>query len=146
MRRLFAGVTRSTAYLALASFFADISTELLYPVLPLFLTQTLHASGSIVGLVEGVAEATQNIAQGFSGWLSDAWRRRKSVALVGYVTAATAKPLIGASTAWPGVLGRGSWIDSAPASVPLLAMRSLRHRSGTRTAAKRSGWRVSATT
>ncbi len=120
MRRLLAGVTRSTAYLALASFFADISTEMLYPVLPVFLTQTLNASGSIVGLVEGVAEATQNIAQGFSGWLSDAWRRRKPMALLGYVIAATAKPLIGVSTAWPGVLGArfldrlGTGLRSAP--------------------------------
>jgi MFS family permease len=120
MRRPFAGVTRSTAYLALASFFADISTELLYPVLPVFLTQTLKASGSIVGVVEGVAEATQNLTQGFSGWLSDALRRRKPIALVGYVIAATAKPLIGVSTAWPGVLGArfvdrfGTGLRSAP--------------------------------
>jgi MFS family permease len=120
MRRPFAGVTRSTAYLALASFFADISTELLYPVLPVFLTQTLKASGSIVGLVEGVAEATQNLAQGFSGWLSDAVRRRKAIALVGYFIAATAKPLIGVSTAWSGALGArfvdrlGTGLRSAP--------------------------------
>jgi hypothetical protein len=74
MRRMLAGVTRSTAYLALASFFADISSELLYPVLPVFLTRTLNASVGIVGLVEGVADATQNIVQEFSGWPSDAWR------------------------------------------------------------------------
>jgi hypothetical protein len=52
--------------------------------LPVFLTQTLHASGSVVGLVEGVAQATQNIVQGFSGWLSDKLQKRKSIALVGY--------------------------------------------------------------
>jgi MFS family permease len=120
MRRPFAGVTRRTAYLALASFFADVSTELLYPILPIFLTQTLHASGSVVGLVEGVAEATQNIVQGFSGWLSDTLRRRKPIALLGYIIAATAKPLIGLSTAWPGVLGArfidrlGTGLRSAP--------------------------------
>jgi MFS family permease len=120
MRRMLAGVTRSTAYLALASFFADISSELLYPVLPVFLTRTLNASVGIVGLVEGVADATQNIVQGLSGWLSDAWRRRKSMALVGYVIAATAKPLIGVSTAWPDVLGArflerlGTGVRSAP--------------------------------
>jgi MFS family permease len=113
-------VTRSTAYLALASFFADVSTELLYPILPVFLTQTLRASGSVVGLVEGVAEATQNIVQGFSGWLSDTLRRRKPIALLGYIIAATAKPLIGLSTAWPGVLGArfmdrfGTGLRSAP--------------------------------
>jgi MFS family permease len=116
----FAGVTRSTAYLALASFFADVSTELLYPILPVFLTQTLRASGSVVGLVEGVAEATQDIVQGFSGWLSDTLRRRKPIALLGYIIAATAKPLIGLSTAWPGVLGArfmdrfGTGLRSAP--------------------------------
>lgn len=120
MRRPFAGVTRSTIYLALASFFADVSTELLYPILPVFLTQTLRASGSVVGLVEGVAEATQNIVQGFSGWLSDTLRRRKPIALVGYMIAATAKPLIGLATAWPGVLGArfmdrlGTGLRSAP--------------------------------
>src|SRR6266704_322140 len=80
-RRYFAGLSANTFFLALSSLFADISTEMLYPVLPVFLTQTLKASGSIVGLVEGVAEATQNLAQGFSGWLSDALRRRKAVAL-----------------------------------------------------------------
>jgi MFS family permease len=120
MRRPFAGVTRSTAYLALASFFADVSTELLYPILPVFLTQTLHASGSVVGLVEGVAEATQNIVQGFSGWLSDTLRRRKPLALLGYIVAAMAKPLIGLSTAWPGVFAArfmdrlGTGLRSAP--------------------------------
>jgi len=55
----------------LSSLFADISTEMLYPVLPIFLTQVLNASGSIVGLVDGFAQATQNIAQGFSGAVLD---------------------------------------------------------------------------
>ena len=53
--RPFAGLTRNTLLLAFASLFADIATEMLYPVLPVFLTQTLKASGSVVGLVEGVA-------------------------------------------------------------------------------------------
>ena len=106
--------------LASASLFADISTEMLYPVLPIFLTQTLNASGSVVGLVDGVAQATQNIVQGFSGWLSDKLQRRKPVALVGYFLAAMAKPLTGMATTWPGVLGArfldrlGAGIRSAP--------------------------------
>src|SRR5438552_17462607 len=49
----FRGLSRNTFRLAFASLFADISTEMLYPVLPVFLTQTLHATGSIVGLVDG---------------------------------------------------------------------------------------------
>jgi hypothetical protein len=62
-----AGISRNTVLLAFASLFADISSEMLYPILPIFLTQVLHASGSVVG-VEGIAEATQNVVQGFSGW------------------------------------------------------------------------------
>lgn len=104
-RRYFIGLSGTTALLALASFFSDISTELLYPVLPVFLTQTLGAGGSVVGLIEGIATATQNIVQGFSGWLSDRFRRRKPIALAGYALAAAAKPLIGLSSGWAGVLG-----------------------------------------
>jgi hypothetical protein len=58
----------------------------------------LKASGSVVGLVEGIAEATQNIVQGFSGWLSDRLQKRKLIALAGYILAAAAKPLMGIAT------------------------------------------------
>jgi len=104
-QRYFSGLSSNTFLLALASLFADISTEMLYPVLPIFLTQILNASGSVVGLVEGIAGATQNIVQGLSGFLSDRLQRRKSIALAGYFLAAIAKPLIGLSTVWQGVLG-----------------------------------------
>jgi len=103
-KRYPAGLSRNTFLLALTSLFADISTEMLYPVLPVFLTQTLKASGSIVGLVEGFAQATQNIVQGFSGAVSDKLQKRKIIALAGYFVAAIAKPLMGFSTLWQGVL------------------------------------------
>src|SRR5579872_1886989 len=93
-------ISRNTVLLAFASLFADISSEMLYPILPIFLTQVLHASGSVVGLVEGIAEAIQNVVQGFSGWLSDKLQRRKSLALVGYLVSALGKPLMGIATAW----------------------------------------------
>jgi MFS family permease len=108
--RYFAGVSRNTVLLAFASLFADISSEMLYPILPILLTQTMHASGTIVGLVEGIAQATQNIVQGFSGWLSDKLQKRKSLALAGYFVSAVAKPLIGLAMVWPGVLG-GRFLD-----------------------------------
>ncbi|HTS70004.1 MAG TPA: MFS transporter, partial [Terriglobia bacterium] len=108
--RYFAGVSRDTVLLAFTSLFADISSEMLYPVLPIFLTQMLHASGSIVGLVEGIAQATQNIVQGFSGWLSDRLQKRKSLALAGYLLSAVAKPLIGFARVWQGALG-GRFLD-----------------------------------
>src|SRR2546422_897745 len=105
-----AGISRNTVLLAFASLFADISSEMLYPILPIFLTQVLHASGSVVGVVEGIAEATQNVVQGFSGWLSDKLQKRKALALIGYFVSALGKPLMGIATAWPGVLG-GRFLD-----------------------------------
>lgn len=104
-QRYFAGLSRNTFLLAAASLFADISTEMLYPVLPVFLTQTLKASGSIVGLVDGFAQATQNIVQGFSGALSDRLQKRKPVAVAGYLLAAVAKPLMGFATTWQVLFG-----------------------------------------
>ena len=120
VKRYFAGLTRNTFLLAIASLFTDISTEMLYPVLPVFLTETLRASGSIVGLVDGFAQAAQNIVQGFSGTLSDRWKRHKAVAVVGYVLAAASKPLMGLSTVWQGLFAArlvdrvGTGIRSAP--------------------------------
>jgi MFS family permease len=105
MQRYFAGLSRNTFLLALSSLFSDISTEMLYPILPVFLTQVLHASGSIVGLVDGFAQATQNIVQGFSGAISDRLQRRKPIALIGYLLSAIAKPLMGLATVWEALLG-----------------------------------------
>src|SRR5678809_362003 len=105
LAKRFAGLSVDTFLLALVSFLADVSSEMLYPVLPLFLTQTLGASVGVVGIIEGIAQAIQNVVQGLSGWLSDRLRRRKQVALIGYMMAAVAKPLIGLSTSWFGVLG-----------------------------------------
>ena len=114
VRRHSYGLSRNTYLLAAASLFADISTEMLYPVLPVFLTQTLKANGSIVGLADGFAQATQNIVQGFSGAISDKLQRRKSVALAGYLLAAIAKPLMGLATIWQ-VVARGCSTGLAPA-------------------------------
>jgi len=101
----FAGLSRNSFLLAASSLFADISTEMVYPILPIFLTQTLKADGAIVGLIEGVAVATQNIIQGFSGSLSDRLQRRKSIALAGYALSAVAKPLMGVASVWEGAFG-----------------------------------------
>ncbi|MDP4131315.1 MAG: MFS transporter [Bacteroidota bacterium] len=131
---LFSGLTRNTFLLALTSLFADISSEMLYPILPIFLTQNLKVGGSIVGIVEGVAETTQNIVQGFSGWLSDKWQKRKGIAVFGYVLAAISKPFIGMATGWPVVLGArfmdrlGSGTRSAPRDAMIAASADERNR------------------
>ena len=105
-KSFFSGLTKNTFLLALTSLFSDISSEMLYPILPVFLTQTLKVSGSIVGLIEGVAGTTQNIVQGFSGRLSDKWQKRKGIAVFGYLVAAISKPFMGLATGWPMVLAR----------------------------------------
>lgn len=127
-------LTRNTLLLAASSLFSDISTEMLYPILPIFLTQTLHATGSIVGLIDGIAQSTQNIAQGYSGWLSDKLQRRKSIALTGYLLSAIAKPLIGLAGAWPAVLGArfldrlGAGCRSAPRDALIASSVTKEHR------------------
>jgi len=102
--KYFSGLTKNSLLLAFASLFSDISTEMLYPILPVYLTQYLKANGSIVGIIEGIAQATQNIIQGFSGWLSDKLQQRKPIALVGYFLSAISKPFIGLANSWQMVL------------------------------------------
>src|SRR3954453_14447742 len=96
--------SKNTLLVTGGSFFADMSTEMLTPVLPLFLVQVLNANGSIVGLVDGIAQAIRNVIDGFSGPISDKLQKRKVIALSGYAVAAVAKPLMGLSTIWEGVL------------------------------------------
>jgi MFS family permease len=86
------------------SFFQDAASELLYPVLPLFVTGTLGASPAIVGLIEGVAEGTAAVGKAVFGRLADSFRRRPLIAL-GYGVSSLAKPVIGLAGGWPLVLG-----------------------------------------
>ncbi len=129
-----AGLSRTTFLLTFASLFSDISTEMLYPVLPVFLTQMLGATGSIVGLVDGFAQAAQNIVQGLSGTLSDRMQRRKPVALAGYFLAAISKPLMGLATVWQVVFGArlldrlGAGARSAPRDALIAASVAPEHR------------------
>src|SRR5207248_3344403 len=129
-----AGLTRDSFLLAATSLFADISTEMLYPVFPLFLTGVLMAPVSVVGLIEGIAQSTQNVAQALSGEIADRSRRPKLVALLGYGLAALAKPAIGLATAWPLALGGrfldrlGTGIRSAPRDALLAASVDEPHR------------------
>lgn len=71
----------------------DISSEMIHALLPLFLTVSLGASVVVVGLIEGVAEATASIVKVFSGYLSDRLGRRKPLILIGYALGAVSKPL-----------------------------------------------------
>lgn len=87
-----------------------------------------------MGLVEGVAQATQQIVMGFSGYISDKLQKRKSIALVGYLMAALSKPLIGSATIWQSVLGArfldrfGTGTRSAPRDAMIAASAEEKHR------------------
>ncbi len=78
------GLGRNVLSLGMVSFFNDLSSEMAYPLLPLFLTETLGAGAVFLGLVEGLADFIASFLQIFSGWFSDRVKRRKGLALGGY--------------------------------------------------------------
>lgn len=79
--------------LGLVSFFTDFSTEMIYPLLPVFLSVTLGVDKAFIGLIEGIAETTASILKVFSGWFSDRIKKRKLLVGIGYSLSTIAKPL-----------------------------------------------------
>jgi MFS family permease len=93
------GLKKNVFWLGLVSLFTDISSEMVYPLVPIFATTVLGAPVAFVGLVEGIAESTASLLKVFSGWLSDRLEGRKNLTIAGYALSAIAKPiLIGASS------------------------------------------------
>ena len=90
--------------LGLVSLFADISSEMLYPITPIFLTTVLGASMTSIGLIEGVAEVIASTLKFYSGLWSDRMAKRKPFIVIGYFISAIAKPLVGSAMSWPQVL------------------------------------------
>jgi MFS family permease len=86
-------------WLSVASFLNDAASEMIYPLLPLFLTGTLGVGAAFVGVVEGVAESASSLLKLASGWLADRTGRRKAPTVVGYAIAALGRPLIAVTTA-----------------------------------------------
>ncbi|MFH1150955.1 MAG: MFS transporter [Actinomycetota bacterium] len=87
--------------LGLVSLFTDASSEMIYPLLPIFLSSVLGAGAVAIGLVEGVAEGTASVLKGFSGYISDRVGRRKTLILAGYGLSTFAKPFFAAAdTVW----------------------------------------------
>lgn len=98
------GITRNVWWLGVTSFFTDISSEMLYPLVPVFITATLGAPAFAVGLIEGVAESTASFLRLGSGWLSDRLGKRRAIVIAGYALSGAAKPLLAAAGAWTTVL------------------------------------------
>ena len=95
------GLNRNIILLSIVSFFADLAGEMLYPLIPIFLTTVLGAPPAIVGLIEGVAESVASLLRAVSGWLSDRIGERKRLVMLGYGLAALAKPLLALAFGWP---------------------------------------------
>lgn len=81
--------------LGLTSLFNDLASEIIYPLLPLFLTQTLGASYTFVGLIEGIAETTSSLLKLYSGYLSDKIGKKRLLTIIGYLISNIARPVIG---------------------------------------------------
>ncbi len=92
------------------SFLTDISSEMVINILPLFLSAVLGVKTNIIGIIEGIAEATSSILKVFSGWLSDRLRTRKWLAVAGYGLSALAKPFFYFANSWGAVAGV-RWAD-----------------------------------
>jgi MFS family permease len=116
------------------SFFTDLASEAIYPLLPLFLTRVLGAGAMSLGVIEGVAEAANSALKIVSGRVSDRLNVRKPLVLGGYALSSTVRPLMALATAWPHVLAlrftdrlgkgiRGAPRDALLAQVTLPAQR-----------------------
>lgn len=105
LRHPFRGLPRTVVALGVVSLLTDFSSEMISPLLPLFLTVTLGAGAVALGAIEGVAEATASLVKLLSGAWSDRTARRKPWLVAGYTLAGAARPLIGAAGSWGTVLG-----------------------------------------
>ena len=101
---------RNVWAVSLTSFFMDISSEMVLNILPLFLSNVLGVRPALIGLIEGVAEATASLLKLFSGWLSDRLRARKWLAVAGYALSAASKPFFYAAGSW-GAVAAVRWAD-----------------------------------
>jgi MFS family permease len=98
------GISRNVFWLGITSFCTDISSEMVYPLVPVFVTAVVGAPVFALGVIEGVAEGTASLLKLASGWLSDRWGRRRPLVLAGYGLSATAKPLLAVARVWGAVL------------------------------------------
>ena len=110
-------------FLGLVSFFTDISTEMVYPLIPLYLTGRFGATPALVGVIEGVAESVASLLKVFSGYLTDRFQKKKLIAFSGYAGSLFYKLALLLSGSWWGILAArvidrtGKGIRTAPRDV-----------------------------
>lgn len=114
---------RNVILLGLISCFADISSEMVYPLIPLYLTTVLGATPAIVGVIEGTAESLASLLKVFSGYISDKYQNKKKLAFAGYSTGLLYKLALLFAGSWAGILAArvidrfGKGIRTAPRDV-----------------------------
>jgi len=131
------GISKNIFVLGLVSFFNDVASEMIYPIVPIFLTSVLGAPVAIVGLIEGIAESTASILKVISGWLSDKYRKRKPFVIAGYSLSAVSKIILSFAYSWPFVLfarfmdrfGKGTRTSARDALIAESSKTSARGRS-----------------
>lgn len=98
------GLQRNVFIAGLVSLFMDISSEMIYPLVPLFLATVLGTTKATIGLIEGIAESTASILKVFSGWLSDRLGKRRLLMGLGYGVSVLSRPIMATSNLWGQVL------------------------------------------
>lgn len=102
--QIFKGITKNIFILGLVSLFTDLSSQMVFPLIPLFLTTVLGAGAYAVGIVEGAAETAASLLKVISGYWSDKIKKRKSFVLFGYSLSSITKPLFAFANIWSFVL------------------------------------------
>jgi MFS family permease len=104
-KKNFFGLGRNVFVAGLVSFFMDVSSEMLYPLIPLFLSGVLGVNKSVIGLIEGIAESTASLLKIFSGYISDRIGNRKWLMFGGYAISTLSRPGMALAASWHHVLG-----------------------------------------
>ena len=101
MAKLFKGISDNVIILGIVSMFTDVASEMIFAVLPVFMSTVLGLDTAVIGLIEGFAEAASNLARMASGYLSDKIKQQKSIVLFGYSLSSLSKPLFAFATTAP---------------------------------------------
>lgn len=109
--------------LGFVSFFTDISAEMVYPIVPLYLAASFGATPVLIGIIEGIAESTASILRVFSGYITDKYKKKRAIAFTGYSAGVLYKLILILALSWNGVLiarvidRMGKGIRTAPRDV-----------------------------
>jgi len=116
-------IRTNVLFLGLVSFFTDISTEMVYPLIPLYLIAAFGATPALIGVIEGIAESLSSLLKVYSGYISDKFQKKKALAFAGYSAGLFYKIILLIAGSWSGVMlarivdRSGKGIRTAPRDV-----------------------------